>query len=132
MLSSRSIDKSTIINELATLPVFHEYANLTLITRSINGDSRTCVSLACYQVCISTSWAICKGSTTIEGYECIAVLVSTLESDTAVSSTTLVCPLTLTESRNSLTNLVQTDEVLSQIMIQCSFHVTRSLVFTEV
>ena len=118
MLSSSFVDESTIINELATSPVFHEYANLTLIFRSINSDSRTCVSLACYQVCISTSWAICESRTTIEGYECITVLISTLEGDTTVSSTTLVCPLTLTESRNSLTNLVQTDEVLSQIMIQ--------------
>ena len=132
MLSSSFVDESTILNELATSPVFHEYANLTLIIRSINGDSRTCVSLACYQVCISTSWAICESSTTIEGYECIAVLISTLESDTAIGSATICSPLTLAESRHCLTNLVQTDEVLSHIMIQRGSHITRSLVFTEV
>jgi len=119
MLSSSIVDERTILTYLATLPILHEYANLTLSSRSINGDSRTCVSLACYQVCISTSWAFCESSTTIEGYECITVLISTLEGDTTLGrSTTIVGPLTLTESWNSLTNLVQTDEVLSHIMIQ--------------
>ena len=71
--------------------------------------------LTSYHVGISTSWAICEGSTTIEGYERIAIVSSTLESDTILTCClpTICCPLTLTESRNSLTNLVQTDEVLS-------------------
>ena len=71
---------------------------------------------------------------TIEGYERIAILVSTLESDTILTCclTTICCPLTLTESRNSLTDLVQTDEVLSYIVIQSSCYVTCSLILTEV
>ena len=100
--------------------------------RSVYGDSRTCVGLTSNNISICACWAICKCSTTIEGYECVAVLVSTLEGDTTIGFTTVIGPLTLTECRNCLTNLVQTDEVLSYIMIQCGSHITRSLIITEV
>ncbi len=43
MLSSSFVDESTILTDLATSPVLHENTDLTLIIRSINGDSRTCV-----------------------------------------------------------------------------------------
>ena len=114
--------------------IYNENTELTLSSRSINGDSSTSVSLACYHVGISTIRAICECCTTIDGYECIAViLISTLEGDTALGrSTTIVGPLTLTQSRNSLTDLVQTDEVLSDIMIQCCSHIACSLVVTEI
>ena len=131
-LSRSCVDEWAILAYYTASPILYKYTYLTLCCRSVYGDSRTSICLTSNNISICAFWAICKCGTTIEGYECVAILVSTLEGDTTIGSTTILGPLTLTECRNCLTNLVQTNEVLSQIMIQCGIHITRSLIFTEV
>ena len=132
VLCCGGIDEGAILSYLTSGPVFDEYTHLSLVGGSRDGDGRTRIGLSCHYVGVCTAGASCKGSSSVECHQRIAVFISTLEGDAAIGSTSVGSPLSLAQGRHSLTYLVEPDEVLCQVVVECGCSVTAGRIFTKV